>query len=442
MGEFLPALFFKSGYNTMKLTAKVIVFIYLMVSVSYIVLSDRIVLAITSDVEQIASIQLYKGLGFVCFTAILLYFLIKANTSKLNSERQEALRSEKKYRLLFNTTPLPVWVVDGASDTILDVNHAALKIYGYAKEEFLSKKMSDIWVEKIKLNLAQEEKKIGRLVFDQLEIWQHTTKNGDKIWVEMFTHPIEYHDTQATLVLVHNMTAFVQSEKELLASMNELNNFVYRASHDLRGPVARIAGLAELGKVSTQTDEARHFAALAGETADQLDEALRRLLVINSINGKQLEPATFSIMDTVNATTDELSDEMSKAGILLSILGDQNLSATTDPFFVTVALENILKNSIHYKAPSNLRAPFICITFRQVDGNIEIKVTDNGIGIKEEIRDKIFTLFYRGTAESKGSGLGLYLVARALGRIDGQASLGTCTEEETNFIITFPAQST
>jgi PAS domain S-box-containing protein len=422
----------------MKLTSFRIVAVYFLIATMYIVLSDKIVSYLVRDIDLLSEIQSYKGLFFVASTSLLLYFLIKYNTQELRMGRAEALTSERKYRLLFNQNPLPMWVYDTDTRRILDVNETSVDIYGYSREEFLTMVLEDIQVEiQPEQILPESTEKEG--FFHLTGRWKHVKKSGACIFVEIFTHTIDYKGSRANMVLVHDISEMLKSEQDLKSSVNELNNFVYRASHDLRGPIARMIGLSELGKNVHDVPDAKEYFGLIGQTAYQLDKSLQRLLIINSIKGRVLETKERSLQSMIKESVKAFSFDLSGQNVDLKLAEHEDATICCDKYFFRVALDSLIENSINFRAPERVRKATIVIDYVKTETHIQVRITDNGIGIKNDVRDHIFTLFYRGTEESKGSGLGLYLASSSLERIGGSLALESSDEESTTFIISIPA---
>ncbi|HJS25379.1 MAG TPA: PAS domain S-box protein [Pyrinomonadaceae bacterium] len=114
---------------------------------------------------------------------------------------EEALRdSEERYRLLFESTPQPIWVYNEDTLAFLAVNEAATRTYGYTRDEFLSMTINDI--------RAQED--IPTLMIkNDLVIsspWRHRTRTGRTIYVEMSSHPVVFDGKNSKLVIVNDVT--------------------------------------------------------------------------------------------------------------------------------------------------------------------------------------------------------------------------------------------
>src|SRR6266542_907936 len=139
---------------------------------------------------------------------------------------EELLKSEKKYRYLFEQNPMPVWVVDQSSFKFLDVNEAAIKHYGYSREEFLSMTALDIRPEEEKKRFLElrRSKTSGP---HNSGIWKHIKKDGTIIYSEVIAHDIFFEDKKARLVLSNDVTEKVKAEEELSHEKNLLRTFIY-----------------------------------------------------------------------------------------------------------------------------------------------------------------------------------------------------------------------
>jgi PAS domain S-box-containing protein len=137
---------------------------------------------------------------------------------KLESEQKEAtellIASEKKYKLLFEKNPVPMWMVSKSTLGIIAVNDAAIKHYGYKKEEFLKLKITDLRPkEEInKYLLHIKEPGYGN---SSSGIWRHKKKNGTIIIVEIIAHDVIYEDMPVRLVLANDVTLKIKAEAEL-----------------------------------------------------------------------------------------------------------------------------------------------------------------------------------------------------------------------------------
>jgi len=131
---------------------------------------------------------------------------------------EEALRqSEQRYHLLFDSNPHPVWVYDLQTLVILDVNHSAVRNYGYSRAEFLSLTIKDIRPPEDVPALLQSAAKTSPDT-EISGVWQHRKKDGTLIDVEITSHPLVYNRKNARLVVATDITKRRKAEKALRQS--------------------------------------------------------------------------------------------------------------------------------------------------------------------------------------------------------------------------------
>ena len=117
---------------------------------------------------------------------------------------EEALRdSEERYRLLFESTPQPIWVYNEDTLSFLAVNEAATRTYGYSRDEFLSMTIDDIRSnEDIPTLMIKNDP--NDLVISSP--WRHSTRTGTTLYVEMSSHPVVFDGKNSKLVIVNDVT--------------------------------------------------------------------------------------------------------------------------------------------------------------------------------------------------------------------------------------------
>ncbi|MEO7445192.1 MAG: PAS domain S-box protein [Ferruginibacter sp.] len=140
----------------------------------------------------------------------------------------EALKqSENKYRLLFNQNPMPMWMISLPERKFLDVNPAAVELYGYSREEFLTMTITDIRPKEAKTLFNNQINKFKSGI-QHAGVWQHTKKNGKVMNVNIISHDIVYEGLHAKLILANDVTEKLVAEEKLKKS-NE--DFRQLASH-------------------------------------------------------------------------------------------------------------------------------------------------------------------------------------------------------------------
>jgi PAS domain S-box-containing protein len=117
---------------------------------------------------------------------------------------EEALRdSEERYRLLFESTPQPIWVYSEETLAFLAVNEAATRTYGYSRDEFLSMTIDDIRPQEDIPTLIIKNDPNDLVISSP---WRHRTRTGQTIYVEMSSHPVVFDGKNSRLVIVNDVT--------------------------------------------------------------------------------------------------------------------------------------------------------------------------------------------------------------------------------------------
>lgn len=136
--------------------------------------------------------------------------------------------SERKYKALFNFSPLPMWVLDKHTLQFLDVNDAAISLYGYSKEEFLSMNVRDLWTSDGALRVETIWKNNYNSNFDVTV--QHHKKNGEILHMEIKSNPIDFDGKEARVTQAKDITGQLEAERALMSSEKRFKALVQDAS--------------------------------------------------------------------------------------------------------------------------------------------------------------------------------------------------------------------
>lgn len=211
-------------------------------------------------------------------------------------------------------------------------------------------------------------------------------------------------------------------EEKLKQTNQELNNFIYRSSHDLRGPISTVKGLTQLGTVEVKDPLAQKFFGMILDRTNVLDSILKNLINIVEIIEGELVISKIDIKALIGEVIEEVGKELEVSDIKFKIEIEESDTFYNDYNLLKSVLFSIVENAVKYKKKNVENQVFIDISFNE---NRELigKITDNGIGIPQEVMPKIYDMFYRGTDESKGSGLGLYTSKKILSKLKGTINI-------------------
>src|SRR5712664_3105943 len=143
---------------------------------------------------------------------------------------EEALRqSQERYHLLFDSIPHPVWVYNLKTLAILDLNHSAVRNYGYSREEFLSLTIKDIRPPE-DVPALLESAATAPPDTESSSVWKHRKKDGTLIDVEITSHPLIYGGGDARLVVATDITTRKRAEEALQTSEEKFRSVVQTAN--------------------------------------------------------------------------------------------------------------------------------------------------------------------------------------------------------------------
>lgn len=159
------------------------------------------------DIARISTVQVYKGILFVCLTATLIYGLVYFQTKQLAA-------SESAYRGLFVSNPLPIYIYDPDTLQVLEVNEAACAFFGYDRERFNQLKITDLFLEEDREKLF-EKLKSDKKTFLQSGIWKVRTSTGDMRMVNVQSYEKKKERQRIRLVVSYDLTETLNSQKRL-----------------------------------------------------------------------------------------------------------------------------------------------------------------------------------------------------------------------------------
>ncbi len=226
-------------------------------------------------------------------------------------ELEEALRQSKEnYQLLFDKSPLAKWVIDLETFAFLEVNEAAVKHYGYSRDEFRRLTLADIRTKEElgPFERAIKEARTKGIKFEGRFETKHRKKNREVINVDVRYTEIVYNGRKALLAAVIDVTERKRAEEdvkrtleELERSNRELQQFAYVASHDLQEPLRTVSSYVDLlamkykGKLDSTADK---YVSFAVEGANRMSELINEVFGVHD-NGIGIEPRFYERIFTI-----------------------------------------------------------------------------------------------------------------------------------------------
>jgi two-component system, OmpR family, sensor histidine kinase SenX3 len=222
-------------------------------------------------------------------------------------------------------------------------------------------------------------------------------------------------------------------------------DFVANTSHELKTPVGALALLAETIEDAADDAEAvRRFAGKMRQEAQRLTNLVQDLITLSRIQAVEPvpDPRPVELDMVVAEALDRCRMKANARGITLASAGTRGLSVLGDEDLLVTALRNLLENAVAY-SPERTR---VVVSLKKAsDGNAELSVTDQGIGIPERDLERIFERFYRvDPARSRatgGTGLGLAIVKHVMAAHNGRVTVRSVEGSGSTFTLFIPLRN-
>ena len=371
-------------------------------------------------------------------------------------EAEEALRaSEHNSRLLFETSPLPMWVFDRHNLDFLAVNDAAIEHYGYTRHQFLSMKITDIRPDDEADRLLEV---LANSNGSHSGEWIHRTRDGRLIDVEVVSQALDFSGHRASLVVAQDISDRnrIQSEKENLErqlrqsqKLEAVGQLAGGVAHDFNNLLAVILNygrfvredLDEGTPMHEDVSQVLNAAEKAARLVKQLLAFSRREIVkpevvhLNTVVEDVHKMLIRTIKESINLVVD-LSDNLwnteADRGQMEQVL--LNLAVNADAAMpnggtleIKTANRSIGEDAAAQKAELS-SGDYVCLT-----------VSDDGSGMSDEIAAHIFEPFFTTKAVGEGTGLGLSTVYGIVKQSGGYIYVYSEEGRGTTFNIYLPA---
>jgi PAS domain S-box-containing protein len=381
--------------------------------------------------------------------------------TKKNVELEEQIvrreQLENRHRLALEAGNLGTWVFD-VKDNQAEVDERNLSLFGFSAEDFDGNTFNRIHEEDLPHVKALLQKSVSENSHFSAE-FRVSLPDGNMRWSH-FTGQPQLGENGEVIRLVGNCRDITESreaeiEREGLLKMEQAarrdaevanrlrDDFLATVSHELRAPLNSILGWGKLLEKGN-LDEATVKKAL--ETIIRNAEAQNRLIedlldVSRIISGKlRLEVFNIKPFNFVEAALETVRPAAEAKGISLEVSEDADMNYISgDPDRLQQVIWNLLSNAIKF-TPSGGR---VAVEIRRAKGSVEIKISDTGIGIKEEFLPHVFDRFRQADASSirkfGGLGLGLAIVRHLTEMHGGTVSVFSEGENKgSTFLVSLP----
>ncbi|WMN12052.1 HAMP domain-containing sensor histidine kinase [Marivirga salinae] len=237
--------------------------------------------------------------------------------------------------------------------------------------------------------------------------------------------------------LINSEERLTEKNKELKNTNAELDKFVYSASHDLRAPITSLKGLIKVTKLAKDPDKVNQYFSLLEKSLEKQDDFIKQIISFSKNKRADLIIERVDIKDLIGKIVDQLKYmyDFSSSSIVKTDISINHFYS--DPNRLDIIMSNLISNAIKYKDP-NKEKNIVEISVIKKGDRIQLSVKDNGIGISETNKDKIFDMFYMTKHSTEGTGVGLYIVIETLEKLNGNITVYSELGKGTVFTVNLP----
>jgi len=370
----------------------------------------------------------------------------EAETRAARRRAEAELRAAaERYRQLFESSPLPMWVYDTETLGFLAVNDAATRRYGYTRAEFLSRTLADLRpiedVPELHRDVAKRD--------SNPRVWRHLTKDGELLAVEITAHDLEFGGRRARLVLANDVTQRQRLEDQLRQSqkLDAVGRLAGGIAHDFNNILSVILSYSESLLDSLAPGEQREDVEQIRNAGHRGAALTRQLLMFN--RQQLIEPRVLDLNDVLADMT-RMLQRLLRADIALAVRPAADLGQVrADQSSVEQVIMNLVVNAgdampsggklVLSTANAELDASDIARHPGVAPGRyVRLEVADTGTGMDRATLARIFEPFFTTKERGRGTGLGLSVVFGIIQQNRGHIWVDSAPGRGTTFQIYLP----
>lgn len=367
------------------------------------------------------------------------------------SERKRIEKKLKRFRAALDSTADNIFLLDYHSTRFIDVNESSSRNLGYSRKEFLDMKPGDINPQFSEAYIAQLRKthlyEMDKSVTLEMDYFR---KDGTLINVEVYLKATLIEDEKIIVAVARDISERKKNQDKLAQYAKELEDlntgkdkFLSIISHDLRGPFLGLKGYTQMLIEEydlLEKEEILDYLGKVHESSKDLYTLVDNLLKWSRLElGKiPFEPMAFNLHDELESVMKLLSGIAAKKEITLHNQIQKDLYPFADRLMLISIIQNLVGNAIKFTKKNG----WVKVHSSLNGEVITLYVEDNGVGMSEEVKEKLFTLdkghTSRGTAGEKGTGFGLIITKEMVKKMGGDIVVESEPTQGTKFSFTLP----
>ncbi len=363
-------------------------------------------------------------------------------------------KNEKKYRSLFISGPNPIFVIDRNTLEIYDANPMAEEVYGYTADELIGRPCTVLCTSKNSSGIPLCKRNVQTA--GCMENWkiQHYKKGKKPFYVKVKACPTEYTGKEAIILAVSDLSEMMDKDAQLIqaSKMTTMGEMSASIAHELNQPLAAIklgSDFLCMSKEHGMKISESDLTKVAAEVSLQVDRAsdiINRLRAFTRKPDFEKEIKQININNCIRNVLGIVGQQLKLQNIKTDLDLNENLPCI-------LALDNLIdqvvfnlitnaRDAVIYKKKAVGKAKeehVIAIrSFLEKNHMATVTVSDTGIGIPDNIRDKIFEPFYTTKEVGEGMGLGLSVIYGIVRDLKGSVTVQSKEGKGSVFTISFP----
>jgi PAS domain S-box-containing protein len=382
-------------------------------------------------------------------------FLSLYHDITVRKRTEQALQeSQGRFRVMFESNPLPSWVFEYDTLRFLEVNEAMVRHYGFTREELLQMEISEIRPpeELPRLTNVLREIRLRPAYHTQM---RHRAKDGRMFDVHISWNTFWYEQRRAVLVVAEDVSELNRRSEDLekaIEAAEQANRakteFLATMSHELRTPLNGVIGTTSLLMETPLSSEQREYVDTIRTSGVALLSVINDILTLSRLESGPGEPEISSVEpeETIETVLEMFSAEADSKNLDLLRWVDQKVPQLirTDGTRLRQVLVNLVSNGIKFTERGHV-AVAVSLKRRTADAaELEFTVSDTGAGIPADRLDRLFKPFSQADMSSTrkfgGTGLGLAIASRLVELMKGQIRVETTENRGSTFFFTIPVE--
>jgi len=368
---------------------------------------------------------------------------LEMQNEELRAVQAELEKSRERYFDLYNLAPVGYCTLS-KQGLILEANLTAATLLGLTRSSLVKKPISQFIFKEDQDTYYLHQKKLfetGELQECELRLLK---ADGSTLWVHLRGTAVQAKDGDSlSRVVINDISQRKQAHEQLQQVLSENDKLFSIIAHDLRSPLSGFVGIARLlanGATEWSPNKMQEVFKKMEESSESLLFLLENLLEWSSLQcGRlELEPVEINLEDLVKNNIELAQATAHQKSITLNYIVPQSIKVFADPYMLNTVLRNLIFNAVKFSNPCGI----VIIEATQGDGMVTVSVQDNGIGMDQELLDKLFTIGHKtsqpGTGGRKSSGLGLILCREFVEKHGGQIWAKSIPEQGCRFSFTLP----